>query len=40
MNGVILGDGGRVKVGEIEVKEESVWDIGKKVGMVFEKGDK
>lgn len=39
LNGLILPDAGTVKVGEIELKEESVWDIRKKVGMVFQNPD-
>ncbi len=30
LNGLILPDAGTVKVGEIELKEESVWDIRKR----------
>lgn len=39
INGLILPDSGSVKVSGVEMTEESVWDIRKKVGMVFQNPD-
>lgn len=39
INGLILPDSGSVEVSGIKMTEESVWDIRKKVGMVFQNPD-
>jgi energy-coupling factor transport system ATP-binding protein len=39
LNGLILPDEGSIKVGGIKLTEETVWDVRKKVGMVFQNPD-
>ncbi|CAM3231484.1 energy-coupling factor ABC transporter ATP-binding protein [Vagococcus fessus] len=39
INGLILPNNGEVMVGEVPLSEESVWDIRKRVGMVFQNPD-
>ena len=40
LNGLILPDEGSIKVGGIKLTEETVWDVRKKVGMVFHRSFK
>lgn len=39
LNGLILPDEGSIEVGGIKLTEETVWDVRKKVGMVFQNPD-
>ncbi len=39
MNGLLLPTEGKIFINEIELKEESVWDVRREVGMVFQNPD-
>lgn len=39
INGLILPDSGTVTISGVEMSEETVWDIRKKIGMVFQNPD-
>ena len=39
INGLILPNSGKVTVGEVPLSEDAIWDIRKRVGMVFQNPD-
>lgn len=39
MNGLILPESGDIEVAGIQLTEESVWEVRKKIGMVFQNPD-
>jgi energy-coupling factor transport system ATP-binding protein len=39
INGLILPESGSVKIGELDLKEDTIWTIRKMVGMVFQNPD-
>ncbi|AFJ60236.1 MULTISPECIES: energy-coupling factor ABC transporter ATP-binding protein [Bacillus] len=39
LNGLILSEAGEIEVGGIKLTEDTVWDVRKKIGMVFQNPD-